>query len=92
VTSTSPSGKRTATATLSLREIGGRIVRHFWHSIRRLSDPFTFRLIGSVMRGRSPSLLELEDRPAEYEDVGGCACGMICSRRRSWSDRATNVC
>jgi hypothetical protein len=55
---------------LSLREIGGRIVRHFWPSIRRLSDPFTFRLIGSVMRGRSPSLLELEDRPEEYEDVG----------------------
>jgi hypothetical protein len=55
---------------LSLREIGGRIVRHFWRSIRQLSDPFTFRLIGSVIRGRSPSLLELEDRPAEYEDVG----------------------
>jgi hypothetical protein len=55
---------------LSLREIGGRIVRHFWRSIRQLSDPFTFRLIGSVVRGRSPSLLELEDRPAEYEDVG----------------------
>jgi hypothetical protein len=56
--------------TLSLREIGGRTVRHFWKSIRRLSDPFTFRLIGSVMAGRSPSLLELDDRPPEYEDVG----------------------
>jgi hypothetical protein len=59
-----------AHGTLSLREIGGRIVRHFWKSIRRLSDPFTFRLIGSVMAGRSPSLLELDDRPPEYEDVG----------------------
>jgi hypothetical protein len=56
--------------TLSLREISGRIVRHFWRSIRRVSDPFTFRLIGSVMAGRSPSLLELDDRPPEYEDVG----------------------
>jgi hypothetical protein len=56
--------------TLSLRNIAGRIVRHFWRSIRRLSDPFTFRLIGSVVRGRSPSLLELDDRPEEYEDVG----------------------
>jgi hypothetical protein len=56
--------------TLSLRDIGGRIVRAFWRSIRRLSDPFTFRLIGSVIRGRSPSLLELDDRPEEYEDVG----------------------
>jgi hypothetical protein len=55
---------------LSLRTIGGRITREFWHSIRRLSDPFTFRLIGSVMRGRAPSLLELNDRPPEYEDVG----------------------
>jgi hypothetical protein len=55
---------------LSLREIAGRTVHHFWRSIRRVSDPFTFRLIGSVMRGRSPSLLELDDRPEEYEDVG----------------------
>jgi hypothetical protein len=27
-------------------------------------------MIGSVIRGRAPSLLELEDRPPEYEDVG----------------------
>ncbi|MGH7475113.1 MAG: hypothetical protein ACRELD_02395 [Longimicrobiales bacterium] len=55
---------------LSLRTIGGRITRVFWSSIRRLSDPFTFRLIGSIMRGRAPSLLDLPDRPPEYEDVG----------------------
>jgi hypothetical protein len=54
----------------SLREIAGLITRHFWFAIRRLSDPFTFRLIGSVMRGRAPSLLEINDRPPEYEDVG----------------------
>jgi hypothetical protein len=54
----------------TLRQIGGRIVRHFWRPIRRISDPFTFRLIGSVIRGRAPSLLELDDRPPEYEDVG----------------------
>jgi hypothetical protein len=56
--------------TMSLRGIGGFITRAFWHPIRRLSDPFTFRLIGSVMRGRAPSLLDLPDRPPEYEDVG----------------------
>jgi hypothetical protein len=56
--------------TLSLRDIAGLTVRRFWRSIRRISDPFTFRLIGSVIAGRSPSLLELDDRPAEYEDVG----------------------
>jgi hypothetical protein len=55
---------------MSLREIAGRIVRVFWGSIRRLSDPFTFRLLGSIIRGRSPSLLELDDRPEEYDDVG----------------------
>ena len=55
---------------LSLREIAGRITKYFWPAIKRLSDPFTLRLIGSVMRGRAPSLLELPDRPAEYEDVG----------------------
>jgi hypothetical protein len=56
--------------TMSLRDIAGHTVRNFWDSIRRLSDPFTFRLIGSVIAGRSPSLLELDERPAEYDDVG----------------------
>jgi hypothetical protein len=55
---------------LSLRGIAGLTTRHFWHPIRRVSDPFTFRLIGSVMRGRAPALLDLDDRPPEYEDVG----------------------
>ncbi|HEX6368593.1 MAG TPA: hypothetical protein VF006_06665 [Longimicrobium sp.] len=55
---------------MSLRSVAGLIVKHFWHPIRRISDPWTFRLIGSVMRGRAPSLLDLDDRPPEYEDVG----------------------
>ncbi|HEX8831520.1 MAG TPA: hypothetical protein VF705_10160, partial [Longimicrobium sp.] len=55
---------------LSLRAIAGLTVKHFWHPIRRISDPWTFRLIGSVMRGRAPSLLDLGDRPPEYDDVG----------------------
>src|SRR5205085_11417979 len=59
-----------AHGALSLRAIAGHTVRHFLRAIRRISDPFTFRLIGSVMSGRSPSLLDLEDRPGEYEDVG----------------------
>ncbi|MGQ0562278.1 MAG: hypothetical protein ACT443_10425 [Gemmatimonadota bacterium] len=54
----------------TLRGMAGAITRYFWPSIRRLSDPFTFRLIGSVMRGRAPSLLQLPDRPPAYEDVG----------------------
>jgi hypothetical protein len=55
---------------LSLRELASEVTRKFWHSIRRVSDPFTFRLIGSVLKGKVPSLLELEERPEEYEDVG----------------------
>jgi hypothetical protein len=55
---------------LSLRAIAGLTVRHFWAPIRRISDPFTFRLIGAVMRGRAPSLLDLDDRPEAYEHVG----------------------
>jgi hypothetical protein len=55
---------------LSLRSIAAHTARRFWRSIHRLADAATFRLIGSVVRGRSPSLLELDDRPQEYEDVG----------------------
>ena len=56
--------------TLSLREIAGRITRYFWPSIARLGDPRSLRLVDSVMRGRVPSLLELDDRPASYDRVG----------------------
>jgi hypothetical protein len=55
---------------VSLRRIGAEITRAFWHPVRRLAEPFTLRLIASIMRGRAPSLLDLEDRPDEYEDVG----------------------
>jgi hypothetical protein len=59
---------------MSLRAIARRTVRHFWRPLRRLADPFTMRLIASVVRGRSPSLLDLEDRPEAYEHVGAlCA-------------------
>lgn len=65
-----PRWSTTGGETLSLREIGGRIAKFFWPSIERLSDPFTLRLIGSVLAGRAPSLLELDDRPPEYDSVG----------------------
>jgi hypothetical protein len=55
---------------LSLRSIAGRITKRFWPAIRRYADPFTLRLIGAVMAGRTPSLLELADRPPSYESVG----------------------
>ena len=55
---------------LSIREIAGRITKYFWPAIRRYADPFTLQLIGAVMAGRTPSLLELADRPPAYESVG----------------------
>jgi hypothetical protein len=55
---------------LSLREISYRVTRYFWPSIRRLGDARSLRLIAAVMRGRTPSLLELDDRPAAYDHVG----------------------
>jgi hypothetical protein len=55
---------------LTLREIAGRITQRFWPSIARYADPFSLRLIGAVMAGRTPSLLELADRPPSYESVG----------------------
>ena len=60
----------TSGAHLSLREMAGRTTRAFWSSIRALGDPLSLQLIAAVMRGRAPSLLELPDRPAAYDDVG----------------------
>jgi hypothetical protein len=55
---------------VSLRDMAGRTTRHFWSAIRALGDPLSLQLIAAVMRGRAPSLLELDDRPDAYEDVG----------------------
>lgn len=56
--------------SMTLRGMAGQITKHFWPHIRRISDPFTLRLIGSVIKGRAPSLLDLDDRPHGYDDVG----------------------
>jgi hypothetical protein len=63
--------------SLTLRDMAGRTARRFWKSVSRLGDPTSLRLIAAVMRGRAPSLLELDDRPAAYDDVG-----RLCS----WND------
>ncbi|HEX5315478.1 MAG TPA: hypothetical protein VFX22_02410, partial [Candidatus Kapabacteria bacterium] len=60
----------TTKGRMTLREIAQEIFSEFWLSIGRLSDPFTFRLIRSVLGGKIPSLLELPDRPEAYDDVG----------------------
>jgi hypothetical protein len=55
---------------MSLRDMAGRTTRIFWPAIRTLGDPLSLRLIAAVVRGRAPSLLELDDRPRAYDDVG----------------------
>jgi hypothetical protein len=74
--------------TRSLRQMARETAWMFRRSIRRYSDPFSFRLLFGILRGRSPSLLELPDRPSAYEDVGRlCRWGMVISALRSHDDR-----
>lgn len=55
---------------LSIRDLAAHVIRLFWPSIARLADPRSLRLIEAVVSGRASSFLELDDRPAAYEDVG----------------------
>ena len=55
---------------VSLRELALQIASSFRDSIRRHGDPFSFRLLFSVLHGQTPSLLDLDERPAAYDDIG----------------------
>ncbi|HEY6138189.1 MAG TPA: hypothetical protein VI670_10545, partial [Thermoanaerobaculia bacterium] len=69
----------------SLRQIGRETAWFFRRSIRRYSDPFSVRLLFAIMTGRAPSMLELADRPAAYEDVGRlCRWGMVIQELRNY--------
>jgi hypothetical protein len=59
--------------TLSLREIALETATAFRDSIQRYADAFSVRLLFSVLRGETPSLLDLDDRPPGYDDVGHVA-------------------
>jgi hypothetical protein len=54
----------------SLRWIARRIADVFAEGIARYGDPRTDRLLAGLMDGTVPSLLELQDRPPAYEQVG----------------------
>ena len=62
--------RRGGDARLSLRAIARRVFEQFRWPIARVADPLSFRLIGAVLSRRAPSLLDLPDRPAAYDDVG----------------------
>src|SRR6267378_779324 len=72
----------------SLRDIALRTAWYFRRSIRRFADPFSFRMLFSILKGGAPSLLELDDRPSAYEDVGRlCRWGMVLPALRSFETR-----
>src|ERR1051325_686646 len=54
----------------SRRQVALAIAMDSRDAIREHADPFSYRLLFSVLRGETPSLLDLPDRPAAYEDVG----------------------
>jgi hypothetical protein len=63
---------------MSLRAMARKVAWYFRRGIRRFSDPFTVRHLFAILSGRAPSMLELPDRPAAYEDVGRlCAWGTV---------------
>ncbi len=55
---------------LSMRGMALEIATAFDDSIRTCSDAFSHRLLFSILRGEMPSLLDFEDRPPAYDDVG----------------------
>jgi hypothetical protein len=64
-----------------LRAVATEIFSYFRRSIARVADPFSIRLIGAILSGRSPSFLDLNERPPEYEDVG-----RLCTWQPFYSD------
>lgn len=71
--------------TLSLRRIAAETVWFFRKSIRQFADPFTYRLVFSILDGATPSMLELPDRPRAYDDVGRlCSWGKVIDELRDY--------
>jgi hypothetical protein len=56
--------------TMSMREIALETATKFSDSISQWSDPFSERVLFSVLAGETPSLLELDARPPAYDNVG----------------------
>jgi len=79
---------RRRTGLMSLRDIALLTAWYFRRSIRRFSDPFSFRMLFSILRGAAPSMLELDDRPSAYEDVGRlCRWGMVLPALKGFETR-----
>ncbi|HEX3580435.1 MAG TPA: hypothetical protein VH087_01645 [Thermoanaerobaculia bacterium] len=55
---------------LSLRQVALEITRPFRPTIERYADTESVRRLFSLLEGNATSMLDLEDRPAAYDDVG----------------------
>lgn len=60
----------TSSRKQSLRQVALSIYGQFEAGIQQISGPFTCRMIPSIYSGKATSLLDLDDRPKAYEDVG----------------------
>ena len=60
----------TAGERLSTRTMADRTISRFRYALDSLGDERSVRLIDRVLSGDKRSLLELEDRPQSYENVG----------------------
>jgi hypothetical protein len=60
----------TSRGLMSLRQIALATATAYRASIKSFADAFSYRLLFATLRGQSPALLDLADRPAEYDDVG----------------------
>jgi len=60
----------TSMGRLSLRAIAYRVFERFRRAIARVADPFSVRLMASILGRDGPSMLTLPQRPPAYEDVG----------------------
>ncbi|HEX2162339.1 MAG TPA: hypothetical protein VHM02_00165 [Thermoanaerobaculia bacterium] len=57
-------------ARRSLREIGRDVYLAFRPAVRRIAEPFTARMLDAILLRHAPTLLDLRERPAAYDDVG----------------------
>jgi hypothetical protein len=58
----------------SLRQIASLTTKAFTRSIRHYADPLSRALIYDVMSGRAQSMLEMDQRPDAYCDIGRSCC------------------
>ena len=65
--------------TLSMRAIAAETLRPFRRQVRQISDASTLEHISAVFAGDARSLLDFEERPDAYDDVGH---GIDWGRRR----------